>query len=163
MDFRIGLGQDSHRFTEDSGKPLILGGVEFEDDLHFKAHSDGDVVIHALMNALFSAIGGRSIGFYFSDTDERFKGADSKELLRECMTRVKGAGFQVNNVSISIECKKPKFLKGNRDVAMQESIARLLKVDRERVGITATSGEELTPFGKGEGIQVFCTILLVKH
>ena len=111
MDFRVGLGQDSHRFDEESVKPLILGGVEFEDDLHFKAHSDGDVVIHALMNALFSAIGGRSIGYYFPDTSDDYDGADSKGLLKECLRHVKEAGFEVNNVSISVECKKPKFLK----------------------------------------------------
>ena len=115
------------------------------------------------MNALFSAIGGRSIGFYFPDTSDDYDGADSKDLLKECLRHVKEAGFEVNNVSISVECKKPKFLKGDRDVAMQESIAGLLGIEKNRVGLTVTTGEGLTAFGRGEGVQVFCVVSLLKH
>jgi 2-C-methyl-D-erythritol 2,4-cyclodiphosphate synthase len=157
---RIGLGQDSHAFEpEGTTKPLILGGVTFPGQPGLKANSDGDVVLHALFNALSSAIGKRSLGVY-ADPMCRQGISDSCAYLRVALDMVQQAGYTVNNVALTIEARRPRI----EPVAleMQKSIARLLGVSEEMVGITATSGEGLTAFGRGEAIQVLAIASLIK-
>lgn len=150
---RVGLGQDSHAFEPDgSDKPLILGGVVFTGAPGLKANSDGDVVLHAVFNALSSAIGKRSLGIYADPICERGV-TDSSVYLGVALDMVREAGYTVNNVSISIEARRPRI--EPRAEEMQKRVAALLKMDTDRVGVTATSGEGLTAFGRGEGIQVF--------
>jgi 2-C-methyl-D-erythritol 2,4-cyclodiphosphate synthase len=157
---RVGMGQDSHRFEDEaSTKPLVLGGVVFPGHPGLQANSDGDVVLHAVFNALSQAIGKRSLGVYADPMCA--KGiTDSREYLRVALDMVRAAGYTVNNVGVSIEARRPKI--EPKAGEMKTSLARLLDVAEDQVGITATSGEGLTAFGRGEGIQVLVIVSLVR-
>lgn len=158
-DFRVGIGQDSHRLVISPEKKLIIGGVEVESDKSFDGNSDGDIVIHAICNALEQAIGGDSLAVY---TDPMCNDGitDSKEYLKVAMEHIKEKGYKVNNVGISVEAKFPMIL----PIAdkMRESLAPIMEIDLENIGINATSGEGMTPFGKGEGAQAFAIVSLIK-
>lgn len=157
---RTGLGQDSHAFMPDgSTKPLILGGIVFAGYPGLQANSDGDVVLHSLFNALSSAIGGRSLGIYADPLCAQGI-TDSAVYLAVALDMVRRAGYTVGNVAISIEARRPKI--EPMALEMKKCIAALLEVTADQVGITATSGEGLTAFGRGEGIQVFTIVTLVK-
>lgn len=152
---KCALGQDSHAFdTYDPDKPLILGGVLFKDELTLKANSDGDVVLHALTNAV-SGITGVNILGKISDELCLHKGiTDSSVYLKEALKHLNGRSIQ--HVSFSIECKKPHL--SQKIDEMKKSVSFLLGIDISYVGITATTGEGLTSFGRGSGIQVLCII-----
>lgn len=159
--FRVGMGVDSHRFQEKkTSKKLVLGGVEIKDHLALDSHSDGDVVLHALFNALSSAIGEKSIGQFFPDNDPKWKGVDSIVFLRTILDRIKKSDYLIGNVSITLECKTPKI--SPHSLAMIEKIANILNIHPADVALHATSGEGLTSFGKGEGIYGQAIILLYK-
>jgi len=157
--FRIGLGQDSHRFLINSDKPLILGGVLVENMPGLAGNSDGDVIIHALCNALEQAIGGDSLSVY-SDKMCQEGIRDSREYLKVAKRHIEEAGYLINNIGISIEAQKPKILPIAQDI--RSSLAKILKIKKEQIGINATSGEGLTTFGCGEGIQVWAVASLIK-
>lgn len=150
----IGIGEDSHAFGSD--KKLILGGVIFEGEKGLIAHSDGDVVFHALFNAVSSALGGRSIGFYFPDTNIDQKNMNSENYIKSAVAMLKEKNCAVENISISIEAKKPKI--EPRAEEMKNKIAANFGINPSSVGITATTGEGLTSFGKGEGIRVTAVV-----
>lgn len=154
--FRVGLGQDSHKLKE--GGKLILGGVEISEKYCLEADSDGDVIIHSLCNALSTAIGGGSLDTW---AGEMFKSGitDSREFLKEILKKVKSQGFRVGNAAIMVEAGKPK-LEGFRE-KMQISLAGLLEIETDKVGIAFTTGEDLTALGRGEGIQVFSVVSLI--
>jgi 2-C-methyl-D-erythritol 2,4-cyclodiphosphate synthase len=154
----IGIGEDSHAFGSD--KKLILGGVVFEGEKGLIAHSDGDVVRHALFNAVSSALGGRSIGFYFPDTNIDQKNMNSENYIRSAVAMLKEKNCVVENISISIEAKKPKIEPKSEE--MKKKIASSFGIDPSSVGITATTGEGLTSFGKGEGIRVVAVVSIKK-
>lgn len=157
---RVGFGHDTHAFEQEgSVKPLILGGIEFGGQPGLLANSDGDVVLHALCNALSQAVGGRSLSVYADQLCQQGI-TDSKQYLGVALDMVRRAGYTVNNVGISIEASRPKI--EPRAQAMKQSLAGLLNVEADRVGVTATSGEGLTTFGRGEGIQVFAIVSLIK-
>ena len=155
--FKVGLGQDSHRLIKD--KSLVLGGVKIEFELGMEADSDGDVIIHSLCNALSTAIGGGSLDTW---AGEMFKSGitDSKKFLQVIVDLVRERGFKINNVSIMVEAKQPR-LEVERE-RMQRSMAKLLGVEADQVGIAFTSGEGLTEFGKGKGIQAISMVLIEK-
>jgi 2-C-methyl-D-erythritol 2,4-cyclodiphosphate synthase len=158
---RVGIGQDSHRFDNFSeNESLILGGIKIDTDLKFQANSDGDVVLHSLCNALGSAIGLSSISTYADKMCLEEKIIDSRKYVEYIFQKVKEKGYKIQNISISLEAKKPKLEKHFPE--MKKSIANLLETEIENIGITATSGEELTAFGKGEGIQVFAIVCIIK-
>jgi len=152
---KVGIGQDSHKF--DKKKPLILGSVKISDKDGFDANSDGDVILHALFNALSTAIGDRSLGYY---ADKMFKEGvkDSKKYVEFILNKVQGRNYKISNVAIMLEGKKPK-IDGHFD-KIRSSLSKLLKVKEENIGIAATSGDELTEFGKGNGMQCFVAISL---
>lgn len=154
---RFGIGQDSHRFENE--KPLTLGGIHIADSLGLQGNSDGDVVLHALCNALGTAVGRGSLSTY-SDSMCKQGIRDSKEYVRVALGFVSDAGYHLSNVSFAIEARKPKLEKHFPD--MKQSIAELLGIHRDAVGIAVTSGEKLTAFGMGEGIQVFASVCLEK-
>lgn len=157
--FRVGFGHDSHAFEpEGSQKPLILGGVVFAGHPGLLANSDGDVVLHALFNAISQAIGHRSLGVY-ADPICQSGVTDSRVYLAVALDMARQAGYTINNVGVSIEARRPKI--EPMSAQMKTRLARLLDVDEDRVGITATTGEGLTAFGRGEGIQVFVVVSLV--
>ena len=153
---RIGVGIDSHKFT-DKKKPLIIGGVKIADNGGFEANSDGDVVLHALFNALSTAIGMKSLGFY---ADKMLENGitDSKRYLEFILDKVEEKNLKINNVAIMLEGKKPKI--DGHTGKIKASLSKILKIKGECIGIAATSGEELTEFGKGLGMQCFVVVTL---
>jgi len=154
---KIGIGQDSHKF--DKKKPLVLGSVKISDKDGFDADSDGDVILHALFNALSTAIGDRSLGFY---ADKMFKDGikDSKKYLEFILNKVKDRNYKISNVAIMLEGKKPKI--DERIDKIKAALSKILKIKKENIGIAATSGEDLTEFGKGNGMQCFVAVNLKK-
>lgn len=156
---RTGIGQDSHRFlSPEATKPCILGGVIFEDVPGFVANSDGDVIFHALCNAISSLTGIIILGKKADELLEKKGITDSRVYLEEALKTL--GAQQITHVAITIEALRPKFLK--HLPRLRESIAEAMKLDPAQVGITATTGEGLTHFGLGEGVQCFCIITTVE-
>ena len=139
---------------------MILGGVEVSKDYYAVADSDGDVIIHSLCNALSTAIGGGSLDTW---AGPMFKKSitDSREFLKVIFQKVKNKGFKIGNVAIMLEGQKPKLEKHREK--MQKSLAKLLEIKKEDVGIAFTTSQDLTAFGKGKGIQVFSIVLLLNE
>jgi 2-C-methyl-D-erythritol 2,4-cyclodiphosphate synthase len=157
---RIGYGTDSHTFDESGEKPLVLGGVKLSDRDGLKADSDGDVILHALFNAISQACGGESIGFY---ADELYKKGitDSREYLKVALNMIRENGHRINNIGIMVEAKRP-YISATDNRKMKLSIACLTGISEKDIGITYTSGEELTSFGRGEGVLAQVVVSLVK-
>lgn len=158
-NIRVGIGQDSHAFVKRGSKKLVLGGVEIKNEKGLEANSDGDVILHSLFNALSQAVGEKSLGYY---ADPLLKKGikDSKEFLKVAKKLVEKKGYKVNNVGVMFEGRKPRI--DNYIDKMKKVIAKILEIKEEQIGITATSGENLTSFGKGQGIQVFSIVSLIK-
>lgn len=162
MNFRIGLGQDSHPVKKVTGKnnnPLKLGGVLISEEIECLAESDGDVIIHALCNALNTAVGYGSLSLYATEMC-RLGIRDSREYLKKALLLVKDKGYRVSNISISVETNAIK-LEDYRE-KMQKVLSAIMEIKNDEVGISFTSGEGLTSFGKGEGIQVLASVLITK-
>lgn len=155
--FRVGFGQDSHRFSLDKGKKLVLGGYIVPNETGLEANSDGDLVLHALFNAISSAIGGNSLGYYADSMLEEGI-TDSKEYLKVILKKLSGKNMGVNNISISIEARKPRL--DSYTGKIKGSLAKILNIERERIGITCTSGEGLTEFGRGQGMQCLVVVTI---
>ena len=154
---RIGNGFDVHAFAED-GDHVMLGGVRIAHERGLKAHSDGDVALHALTDALLGALALGDIGHYFPDNDPQWKGADSGLLLARVMEDINGAGWRVGNVDLTVICQAPKL--APHIAAMRERIAGLLDCELDRVSVKATTTERLGFTGRGEGIAVQASVLL---
>ena len=153
---RIGHGYDVHRLVE--GRKLILGGVEIEYHLGLLGHSDADVLLHAVSDALLGAAGLRDIGYHFPDTDPNFKDADSLELLRIVGQKVTAAGYRISNLDVTMIAQAPK-LKPHIET-MQSNIAGALNLDVSRVNVKATTEEKLGFTGTGEGMACHAVCLL---
>ncbi|MBI2598743.1 2-C-methyl-D-erythritol 2,4-cyclodiphosphate synthase [Candidatus Curtissbacteria bacterium] len=153
---RIGLGQDSHRFTKNKNKRLVLGGILVAGSEGLEGNSDTDVILHSLCNALSSAIGGDSMSTW-ADAMCKAGTRDSRKYVEYVFGKIKKEGYKVANVSISVEAKRP-YIKLTLAAKMKETIAKLLEIDKKQVGITFTSGEGLTAFGKGEGMQSIAVV-----
>ncbi|QOY54103.1 bifunctional 2-C-methyl-D-erythritol 4-phosphate cytidylyltransferase/2-C-methyl-D-erythritol 2,4-cyclodiphosphate synthase [Candidatus Sulfurimonas marisnigri] len=149
-DTLSGTGFDVHAF--DNKGNMYLGGVKIESDYGFKAHSDGDVAIHALIDALLGAAGMGDIGMMFPDNDDVYKGIDSKELLKIVITKIYNFGFIIINVDLTIAAEKPKI--GNYKLAMRKTLSSILNIEPSRVNIKATTTEKLGFIGRGEGVGV---------
>ena len=156
MKFRIGHGVDIHRLIP--GRKLILGGVEIPWDKGLLGHSDADVVCHALSNALLGAIGEGDIGRHFPDSDPRYKGASSIELLRVVMGFVKARGLRVGNADLTILAEKPKLAPYREE--MQKRLAAVLEVEPTAINIKATTGEKMGFIGREEGMMAEAVALL---
>lgn len=154
--FRTGIGIDTHAFCD--GDHIMLGGVRIPHGSGLAAHSDGDVLIHAVMDAMLSAAGLCDIGHYFPDTDPQYKGADSMALLKKVRRLVENEGFCVSNVSAAIVAQRPKL--APFIPKMKENLADVLGICETDVGITAGTNEGLGYLGRGEGITVTATTLL---
>jgi 2-C-methyl-D-erythritol 2,4-cyclodiphosphate synthase len=142
-----GIGWDVHRLAP--GRPLIVGGVRVESELGLEGHSDADVLTHAVIDALLGAIGAGDVGEHFPDTDERWRGADSLELLRHVDALIAERGFHVVNVDATVILERPKL--GERKQAMRERLAAALGLDPVRVNVKATRGEGIGFLGRAEG------------
>jgi len=158
MLFRIGQGVDVHAFTE--GDHIMLGGVRVPHGRGVLAHSDGDVALHALSDAMLGALALGDIGVHFPPSDPQWKGADSRVLLRHCRALLAARGWRVGNADITIICERPKI--GPHAHAMREVIAADLQVEIEQVSIKASTSERLGFTGRGEGIAAQAVCLLVQ-
>jgi 2-C-methyl-D-erythritol 2,4-cyclodiphosphate synthase len=158
---RVGLGVDVHAFAApDEGRRLVLGGVEIPSDRGLLGHSDADVLAHAVADALLGAAGLEDIGHYFPDTDERYRDADSIELLREVRGLV-GGSWGVANVDAVVICERPK-IRDHRE-AMRKNLAAALGTEESRVGVRGTTTERLGFPGRGEGIAAQAVCLLERR
>lgn len=153
---RIGQGFDVHAFSE--GRPLIIGGVTIPFEKGLAGHSDADVLLHAISDALLGAIGEGDIGKHFPDTDEAFKGADSKVLLQQVLYLVNEKGLAVENLDSVIIAEQPKM--SPHIEAMRQEIAEILEIEPEQVNVKATTTEKLGFTGRGEGIAAQAICLL---
>lgn len=158
MEIRIGNGYDVHALAE--GLPMWLGGVRIPSETGFVAHSDGDVAIHALCDALLGALALGDIGHLFPDTSPEWKGIDSKILLRKVVALVREHGWQVGNVDITIALQRPKL--APHIVAMREILAPILGVGIDAVSVKATTTERLGFVGRCEGCEVWACATVIK-
>ena len=159
IDLRVGNGYDVHRLKE--GRRLIVGGVDIPYDRGLDGHSDADVLVHAVIDALFGAAGLPDIGAHFPDTDPRYKGADSIALLRETASLVRQAGYEIGNIDCIIVAQKPKMLP--HIPQMKQNMADACRIDVSRVGVKAKTEERLGFTGREEGMAAYAVALLYKE
>jgi len=151
-----GIGYDSHRLTQ--GCRLILGGVEIPGELGLEGHSDADVLTHAVIDALLGAAGLGDIGEHFPDTEERWRGADSIELLREVVAKLRAAGLEVVNVDCTVVMERPKL--GAHREQIRKRLARAIGLEEKRLNVKATTGEGIGFVGRGEGVAALAIVSL---
>lgn len=158
MDIRIGNGYDVHALA--AGESLWLGGIQLKHEKGTVAHSDGDVLIHAICDALLGALALGDIGHHFPDTDPAFKNIDSKLLLQKCNELINSKGYKVSNIDSTICAQRPK-LKDHLP-AMRTTMAQLLNIQTEQISVKATTTEKLGFVGREEGISSYAVVLLTK-
>jgi 2-C-methyl-D-erythritol 2,4-cyclodiphosphate synthase len=154
---RVGTGYDVHRLV--AGRRLVLGGVTIPFEKGLLGHSDADVLLHALCDALLGAAGLDDIGVHFPDSDPAYRGIDSMRLLEQTRDKLAASGYTIENIDATVLAQAPKITP-YRD-RMRQRIAACLEMPQDRVNIKATSTEGLGPMGRGEGIAALCTVLIV--
>ena len=159
QQYRTGLGFDVHAFA--AGRKLILGGVEIPYSKGLIGHSDADVLLHAITDALLGALAFGDIGQHFPDTNPEFKDADSSMFLRQTYKMVRQKGYSLGNIDAMISLEKPKI--SGYIIKMRENIAAILGVGLDQVSIKAGTNEKLGYVGREEGVAVFSTVLLIKN
>ena len=155
---RIGMGYDVHKLVAD--RELWLGGIRIESSLGLLGHSDADVLIHALCDALLGAANCRDIGYHFPDNDPKYKGADSKLLLAEVMTVIEKKGYVLGNADITVCAETPKLSPYIEE--MKSCLASVMRTDVDNISIKATTTEKLGFTGRREGISAYATVLIEK-
>ncbi|RDX01477.1 2-C-methyl-D-erythritol 2,4-cyclodiphosphate synthase [Listeria kieliensis] len=155
---RIGQGYDVHQLVE--GRKLIIGGIEIPHEKGLLGHSDADVLLHAITDAIIGAVAKRDIGHFFPDTDAAYKDADSAELLRKVFLEVNQEGYRLSNLDCTIIAEQPKMAR--HIDAMRARIAELLDAELDQVNVKATTSEKLGFAGRGEGITSLAVVLLEK-
>ena len=153
---RIGFGYDSHRFEQ--GRRLVLGGVEFPGETGLKGHSDADVLIHAIVDALLGAAARGDIGSHFPDTDPKWKDADSAKLLEAVVEEVLGAGFVIRNVDATVICERPKLRP--RIDEIRTRLSELMSIPVDSVSVKGKTNEKMDDVGAGLGIEVQAVCLI---
>jgi len=159
MKIKSGIGIDAHRFAR--GRRLVIGGVEIDYDLGLDGHSDADVLIHAIVDAVAGPALGKDIGNLFPDTDIAYKGIDSKILLAKAVEMIRNNGYTISNVDAEIIAQKPKMAK--HIPLMRETLAEILGIDAEDVTIKATTTEKMGFTGREEGIAALATAIVIKE
>jgi 2-C-methyl-D-erythritol 2,4-cyclodiphosphate synthase len=159
MNFRIGEGWDIHALVPD--RKLIIGGVDIPFHLGLLGHSDADVLLHAITDALLGAAALGDIGTHFPDTDVRFKGADSGALLAEAARRVRAKGLDIGNVDSTVVAQAPKLMPHIQ--AMRQHIATLLSIDVDQINVKAKTSEKMGPVGLGQAMEARAAVLLFKR
>ena len=157
-NYRIGHGYDVHRLEE--GADFWIGGIKLEHTKGAIGHSDADVVIHVICDALLGALNLRDIGFHFSDTDEKYKGIDSKKLLKKVIDMMRKQNYEVNNIDVTIMAEHPKLSPHIHE--MQNVLSRVMEIKKNLLSIKATTTEGLGFIGREEGIAATCVVLLVR-
>ena len=158
MKIRVGYGYDVHRLAEN--RDFWMGGVKIDHHVGLLGHSDADVLIHAICDAVLGAANMRDIGFHFPDTDPKYKGADSKVLLQRTIELIATKGYRVGNVDCTVCAERPKL---NPHVeAMRQCLASLIQVDEDAISIKATTSERMGFVGREEGIAAYCVALIEK-
>jgi 2-C-methyl-D-erythritol 2,4-cyclodiphosphate synthase len=157
--FKIGFGYDAHRLV--AGRLLILGGVQIPYELGLEGHSDADVLVHSLMDAILGALGKGDIGMHFPDNDPAYKGIDSILLLKKVMELASENGYTINNADNTIVAQKPKLAPYIPN--MRERISQVLEVSPDRLNIKATTTEGMGFCGRGEGIAAYSVVSLIKR
>jgi 2-C-methyl-D-erythritol 2,4-cyclodiphosphate synthase len=155
---RTGLGWDNHRIAE--GRPLILGGVHIPCEFGLDGHSDADILLHALTDALLGALALGDIGMHFPDTDPRWKGAASEQFLAHAAALVRERGWTISNVDTTVILQRPK-LKDYRD-AVQANIARILEIETDQVGVKFKTAEKVGPVGEGKSGEAQAIATLIR-
>ena len=156
MKIRVGFGYDVHALVPD--RELWLGGIKIEHTLGLLGHSDADVLIHAICDALLGAANLRDIGYHFPDTAGEYKDIDSKILLRDVMKLLRDAGYELGNIDATVAAERPKL---NPHIpAMKKTLAEVMNVDEEDISIKATTTEKLGFTGRQEGISAYATVLI---
>lgn len=156
--FKVGFAYDSHRFVKN--RKLILGGVEIKSEFGLKGHSDADVLLHALMDALLGAVGKKDIGSHFPDDDPRYKDISSLKLLSEVKKEVENENYIINNCDLVVVAEKPKLKKYRREIVA--SIADNLNIDKKEVNFKATTNEKMGFTGRGEGMAAYAVVSVVE-
>ncbi|MDU1642955.1 2-C-methyl-D-erythritol 2,4-cyclodiphosphate synthase [Peptoniphilus harei] len=156
---RIGIGYDVHKLVED--RKLIIGGIEIPYERGLLGHSDADVLIHAIMDAILGALALRDIGYHFPDNDNKYKDIDSKVLLSKVYEIMKSKNYKIGNIDSVVACQAPKLASHIDD--MRKTIAHILKTDIDNVSIKATTTERLGFVGRGEGISSEAVVLLERN
>jgi len=159
MNFRIGHGYDMHRLVP--GRKLRLGGIEVPFVMGLAGHSDADVLIHAICDALLGAMALGDIGQHFPDSDEDYRDIDSKLLLGKVNELLKENGWTLGNLDVTLILEEPKV--SDYIQKMRDTLARILETESEKISIKATTTETLGPIGRGEGISAHAVVLLVSH
>ncbi len=158
MKIRTGFGFDVHQLKENL--PFWLGGIEIPHTHGALGHSDADVLVHVICDALLGAANMRDIGFHFADTDPQFKGIDSKILLRDVMKLIRGAGYEISNIDSTICLQRPKI---NPHIpAMKTCLAEVMQIPEDDISIKATTTEKLGYVGREEGVSAYATVLIFK-
>lgn len=160
-EYRTGLGYDIHRFSEDKSRTLWLGGVEFPIEPALDGHSDADVLLHAVVDALLGAAALGDIGVHFPNTDERWRGAPSIDFVKFAKTILFEAGWRIVNVDATVVAEFPKVMR--RATEIRETIAAALEISADRVSVKATTNEKMGSVGRAEGIAAFATATLVRQ
>jgi len=155
-NFRIGHGYDVHKLEE--GKKFIIGGIEIDHDKGAVGHSDADVVIHVICDALLGALSLGDIGKHFPDTDNKYKGIDSKILLQKVMKLVKEEKYQISNVDVTILLQKPKLR--NYIDSMRDTLSNIMEINKSQISVKATTTEGLGFVGREEGVAAHCVCIL---
>ncbi len=159
MKIRVGFGYDVHALVPN--RELWLGGIKIEYSMGLQGHSDADVLIHSICDALLGAANMRDIGYHFPDTSGEYKGIDSKILLRETMLLLRNSGYSLSNIDVTVVAERPKL---NPHIPeMKRVIATVLQVDEEDISIKATTTEKLGFTGRQEGIAAYATVLIQKQ
>jgi 2-C-methyl-D-erythritol 2,4-cyclodiphosphate synthase len=158
MTMRVGIGYDIHRFAE--GRKLVLGGVQIDAPLGLSGHSDGDAILHAVIDALLGAAGLPDIGDLFPDTDPAYHGADSRGLLKTALAKVREAGYRPNNIDLVVHAEKPKLTRYKAEIAA--SLAQLTGLERTHVSVKAKTNEGLGPVGHGEALACTAVVTVVE-
>lgn len=158
MKIRVGFGYDVHALVPD--RELWMGGIRIEHTLGLLGHSDADVLIHAICDALLGAANMRDIGYHFPDTAGEYKNIDSKILLRDTMKLLRDAGYELGNIDATVAAERPKL---NPHIpAMKQTLAEVMQVDEEDISIKATTTEKLGFTGRQEGIAAYATVLITR-
>ena len=158
MKCKVGFGYDVHQLEK--GYQLIIGGLKIPFEKGSVGHSDADVLIHAIMDAMLGAAGLGDIGYHFPDTDSKYKGADSKELLKQTLALLKEKGFEVGNIDATVSLQKPKI--SDHIPKMQEILSEIIQIPVEDISVKATTTEKLGFVGEGKGIAAQAVVLIHK-